>query len=399
MSKRTRAEKLIKEEELYQKSLLKNGLIMKVVKESHKKNKSNVHESDFISLSFLNEIRDRKLWKKKSYNKEVQKREFLKYLYFKYEAPVWALEALITLFEQANKSNEPIDKIEKSLLMNLNFINILDNKMIDLLKIAMEGTSFKESLGKFLTKKELHFFVNSKEESIELALLEAKLKYFNLNKNKLDFLKQRFENHNLFKNDLFSYNGKRSNSYLELLLFFAKNANQLDNNSMQEIYDYFVHLIPYRIKNGYIMFEQKEILAKDFFKKSLGTIIKLSNDYHLRIIKTKNNTFLEWDKTYDDLIIDNKYLFKELINSRELEKEGSKMKHCVGGYAKKCFLGSTKIISLQNLEDNMQNLLTIEIYNNKIVQVKGKLNRSATNLEENIVYKFALNYDLKYSSI
>ena len=72
------------------------------------------------------------------------------------------------------------------------------------------------------------------------------------------------------------------------------------------------------------------------------------------------------------------------------------MRHCVGSYAERCLRGYTKIISLRDIEVN-QNLLTIEISNEKIVQVKGRLNREPYKNEKNIIQKFADKNSIKYN--
>ena len=107
----------------------------------------------------------------------------------------------------------------------------------------MKGKGYKELFQNILTNRELHYFINSEEENIEKAFLDAKLRSFDIEKNKLIFLKTRFENLNLNYN----FNFKFSNPKLELLYFLAKNSKQLDINAMQEIYDYFLTLIPYQV--------------------------------------------------------------------------------------------------------------------------------------------------------
>lgn len=389
MSKRSRAEQLLEQEDLNNKNFSKQVFLMKCSKKEHKKKKSDVVESDFMKIGFFEEIRDRKLWKKKSYNKEVQKREFLKYLYFKYEAPNWAIEYLINVYDKINKAfSEHIDDIIKNLVHN----STLGIKTLDLINVAMKGKGYKELFQNILTNRELHYFINSEEENIEKAFLDAKLRSFDIEKNKLIFLKTRFENLNLNYN----FNFKFTNSKLELLYFLAKNSKQLDINAMQEIYDYFLTLIPFRFRNDCVRFEDKEIHVKDFFKKSLSTIIQLSNKYHIDVINLKNRKFVEWKQTYEDIILDDKYLFKELTNNTDLSREGNRMRHCVGSYAERCLRGYTKIISLRDIEVN-QNLLTIEISNEKIVQVKGRLNREPYKNEKNIIQKFADKNSIKYN--
>ena len=391
MSKRSRVEAQLKQEELHNKTLKQTALLFKFSKNEKRDKKRDFIESDFLKINEFKEVRDRFVWKKKSYNKENQKKEFLKHLYFKYEAPVWAINMLINLEIDMKKSFN----INNTLKAFIDKEYILETSNLNLLNASMQGKGYKELFSPMLTNKEIHYLINSKEEDVASALLEAKLQSFKLNKNKLSFLKIRFN-----KDRLFSRKNLEKNSLLELLYFFAK--HDLEENAIQEIYDYFKSLIVTRQgfigdlqRDGNVFFENQSIPAKEFFKKSLGTIIELSNKYHVDMINLKNKKYTEWNKKFEDFIIDEKYLFTELNSSSMLLKEGAKMKHCVGGYAERCYSGRTQIISLKNLE-NETNLLTIEVVSNNILQVKRKFNINPTEFEVKLVKQFANQNNLKY---
>lgn len=72
-------------------------------------------------------------------------------------------------------------------------------------------------------------------------------------------------------------------------------------------------------------------------------------------------------------------LIEELIDSRSLVKEGRAMKHCVASYAFYCEKGRTAIFSLRKYAEGelLQIMATIEVSvaTNRIVQVRGKMNR------------------------
>jgi len=93
-----------------------------------------------------------------------------------------------------------------------------------------------------------------------------------------------------------------------------------------------------------------------------------------------------------------------LGNSQALALEGKRMQHCVGGYAIRCFLGESHIISLRDSND--RSLSTLEIttdkYNErhlKIVQHKSHRNytpdRFLTSLETNLLSAILRNADFK----
>lgn len=395
MSKRFKAEiefkKNTKEEE-FNRKLLHN---IKVAERKQKEKNKNLNANDFPIIKEIPEHRDRNLWKRKSYNKDKQIEEFIGYTYFKYEAPFWAIkyiEYIISGINNIIERNPNLKNIKNNISNHVKyklekdeFIFCVSNG--ELLFSAMNGKGIKTLLYDLLTNKEIHYFLTSKEESITGALLDAKLKTFNLNKNKHNFLLNRFKQYKLFANNI-------DQVYLELIYFLAK--NDVDENSSQEILDYFNSLKTHEV--GYIRFEDKNILAKDFFKKSLNTIIQLSNDYHIRAINAKNQRYFEWSKTLPDTLIFNKYLFKELSSSNELSKEGRDMKHCVGSYASSCFNGSTRIVSLSLLKNDniIEKLLTIEIYQNRIIQVKGKCNRSPNQIEIMNINEYAAKNNLIY---
>ena len=85
------------------------------------------------------------------------------------------------------------------------------------------------------------------------------------------------------------------------------------------------------------------------------------------------------------------YQIIELINALELKKEGVAMKHCVGSYASKCSNSTTNSIwSLRKFEGGkFYRLVTIEISNNRIVQMRGKMNSTPLMKYRNVISKWA----------
>lgn len=393
MSKRDKIEIILKEEEKFLKENERiNNLIKNASLKQKQKNK-NFEAKNFPKFDFFKEFRDRNLWIRKSYNKDRQKEEFIKHTFFKYEMPVWALNFLLSLekinndfnFRLSKEENESYNK--KRINNELHYDNNINNVFnLELLESAMNGKGIKEHISHILSNKEIHYFLTSKQERINHAIIEAKLKKFDLKDKKMDFLIKRFENINIFKNN-------EENSYEELILFLAKNDLNVDD--CQEIFDYIVSL-GINNKKGYLIFEDKQILAKDFFKKSLFTIIELSNKFHMEIVNLKLNKFTNWKQKYEDYYIED-YLFTELTNNKDLSKEGKIMKHCVGSYADRCFNGNTQIISLsKKVNDVYEKLVTIEIIFKRISQCRGECNRNITLEEKRIIDLFAKKNNLVY---
>lgn len=202
MSKRFKAEiefkKNTKEEE-FNRKLLHN---IKVAERKQKEKNKNLNANDFPIIKEIPEHRDRNLWKRKSYNKDKQIEEFIGYTYFKYEAPFWAIkyiEYIISGINNIIERNPNLKNIKNNISNHVQyklekdeFIFCVSNG--ELLFSAMNGKGIKTLLYDLLTNKEIHYFLTSKEESITGALLDAKLKTFNLNKNKHNFLLNYFKN-------------------------------------------------------------------------------------------------------------------------------------------------------------------------------------------------------------
>lgn len=393
MSKRDRIELELLELEKKEKHQEKIKSLFKLADSKQKEKNKHFTSNDLIPFNQFEEIRNRYEWIRKSYNKDRQKEEFIKFIYFKYQMPIWALNYILKLDKKRNedlnnkymianyKNEKLMEQINKNIVMDLNNDNNIANvSNYDLLLATMNGKGFKGILSHILTNKEIHYFLNSKEDSVNMALMEAKLKPYNLKINKYQFLLNRFDGNNLFKND-------NNNPLKDLFFFLAK--NDIDKDSCQEIYDYFVTLTNNRYLDGSITFEDKKISTKDFFKKSLNTIIQLSNDFHIQVVNLKNNKLVEWNKTFENFEFD-KFLFKELTSNKDLSKEGQVMRHCVGSYSERCLNGRVKIVSLNhNIDSKFEKLVTIEITDKRIVQARGKCNRKITEQEYKAISEFA----------
>jgi len=64
------------------------------------------------------------------------------------------------------------------------------------------------------------------------------------------------------------------------------------------------------------------------------------------------------------------------MNQKELIREGEKLKHCVGGYAKNYANAVTNIFVIRKIEDEEKPYYTVEIKGEKITQVRGYKNKS-----------------------
>lgn len=389
MSKRAKAEIQTLNEEKYNKSVEQFARFSKMAKSAQKEKNKNYKYSDFPELPLL-EVNDKTKWVRKSHNKDKQLEEYIKFTYFKYQAPVWCVEFIKYMIKEKNKDSYEA-RINFTELNKDTYLNCVLLK--DLIQACQLGKGFKELLNYYLTKKEIHYFLNSKETTLGSALLDAKLKDTSLNKNSKKWFLTRSDTYS----DYFK-TGERTIRY-NLMMFSIK--HNLDENEIQEISDFVTnnrragYFSSKQFRNGSeLMIDENgnSVRADDFFKKGLGTIIKLSNDWHLVQQNLKQNKFVQWEKTYEDFEL-NGYSFSEITDNRALSEEGKKMGHCVGSYASKCVSGRCQIISMKHLG---QRLITIEINNRRIVQVRGKYNRSSNNTEQFFINRFASERNLMY---
>lgn len=72
----------------------------------------------------------------------------------------------------------------------------------------------------------------------------------------------------------------------------------------------------------------------------------------------------------------NELLIRPAQDSIELMEEGKALTHCVGGYADRYAKGETNIFFIRKVSESDKSYYTIEIQKDKIVQVRGKNNRS-----------------------
>lgn len=370
-----------------------------VLKNKKKLKKRKLKTSDFFDIIAFNDLicRDKESFKSKSHNKDRQEKEYIKYLYFKYECPPYILNYISNIYKiinnnlmslsYNNKTEEEINiEINKKINIELDkeIFNSCDKKItiLDIIKTIATGKSLSKLLKPFYNKKESYYFLNSKQEDIEIARIEAKILFLNplIEKKLMNFL---------INSGYFFY---KENITKELNFIFKNKITDL--NMLGEIIDYWNSK------------EFRKILEENskVFSKNLSTMINDSNIWHIEESLKRNKKYNYWEGTFDkfEYIEDSKtaynhYVIKELTNSGDLSKEGRKMGHCVGSYMKACVNNRSAILSLTC---NYEKLVTIEISlrNNTIVQAKGKYNRKINNKELNILKKFALKNNLKFSN-
>jgi hypothetical protein len=127
----------------------------------------------------------------------------------------------------------------------------------------------------------------------------------------------------------------------------------------------------------------------------------------------QNQRFLEGypeSKLYEELpLVDvkslsfekgkSKYEIVQIVEGKELFKEGAAQSHCVYSYAADCLSGECSIWSLRKIEDDeIKRLVTIELSaDRKIEQARRKYNAMPTEEEKSFIRKWAIHAELVVS--
>ena len=93
---------------------------------------------------------------------------------------------------------------------------------------------------------------------------------------------------------------------------------------------------------------------------------------------------------------DNTYCVIAPKSSKDLIIEGDRLNHCVASYIKRVIDGYCLIYFLRKKDNKEDSLITFEVRNNAIVQVKGSHNRKPTRQEQLALLGFANKYDIFY---
>jgi hypothetical protein len=126
--------------------------------------------------------------------------------------------------------------------------------------------------------------------------------------------------------------------------------------------------------------------------------------WHNQLGKERKGGDVDWEHSH---IPDFKYedggnrrwFITELLSSKELTAEGRAMSHCVASYAYSCKNGQCSIWSLSvDSKSISERLVTIELRNGTLYQMRGRLNRFPNQQEMSIIRRWCQKEGLKISS-
>lgn len=200
------------------------------------------------------------------------------------------------------------------------------------------------------------------------------------------------------------------------LNFFYKSEDYMTliekyNYDNKRLIDYLTREV--KLQQGIDNPSEALVLLKDINKMCSDMEIKINEKYPKSLKKDHDITRLNYkinsdsitEKVFEKIVNNNlysklKYKSSEYIvltpkKPSDLIKEGDSLSHCVSSYIKDVCDERCGIYFIRKIETQDEALLTVEVRNDKIVQVKGKFNRYPTNEEKGFINSWATNKKLK----
>ena len=244
-------------------------------------------------------------------------------------------------------------------------------------------------------KKSLAQFLFGEREDFNIAKLYVNLhvtaykdltkedisrKYYSYNTPGYNFLNI----FNMFKNCAKYSSFVKLNNYIIKVLNTGDLGNELEE-ILKHIEDYYQSLE--------LLNPDEDIRKFDLFPKDL--ILAHNRAAYLYSIKKNETLEKNFTKRYNENKIMNYedensgYAIISPETSKDLQKEGLSLNHCVGTYINKYIEGRCKIFFMRKIDAKDQSLVTIELNkNNELVQAKGKHNRDITIEERAFIKKW-----------
>lgn len=415
MSARKRAEAAVEYDEMIAQNQVYWTNINRSQKKKKKERKRKLNYNDFIDFECLNPliVNDKEEWKPSSYNKDKQKYEYFVYRYFKYEAPLWAVNYVIDLYDSMyekkmraevdtyyrrdrNPYNPEMVTIEESDLEIDTLFYCLS--MGDILETLCTGGSLQKLFKGYLTKKEVQMLVKSNRPNLVEAIIEIKFTMLGYGQNFIEFAIGNY--HFNAKPTRYSRgtetNYITSNKNIKYIEYMAKHNVDLD--TFREIYDYYNAVYRFeRFPEKEVIREgQREITMKDFFRRSFDNMLNNSNTWHTEQYFVKMIGKTQWERVFEPFMVEHDgipYEMDEITSAKGLVAEGRALKHCVGSYANRCANGHSRILSLKI---NGERCITVEVNprTRTVVQAKGKYNRDTKNHEFKFMTAWAQSFGL-----
>ena len=302
----------------------------------------------------------------KSHNLEKQLRGLINHLFVRYPVPAFLYNACL-------KDDALLFKSHHEMYRHW-FVTLA------------QGGSFPKLVKEFMTGKEAFLFLSAPANNrIHENVWWAKMMAAGLPINLAERLITRIFSHHFFDDP--------QGRLAEVIQFYARFHQGMDKVTFGEVTDFLV-------------WKLREDRAFRLKGRTVSSVIKLTNEWHLLMQKAKLGHTIEWKGLgLTDWTLETKesiWKVTELCNNRELMNEGRKQRHCVYSYVHSCVSGRSAIFSLRGyckaavgcteegevLWDTSQDQtrLTIEVNSQRtVVQVRGSLNRLPSVEEKRIL--------------
>ena len=273
----------------------------------------------------------------------------------------------------------------------------LTSSQKDWLKHVLDGKNLRtySALPIRLSKKGSHIFCNLLSGFLDPILIEE-LKIYNLSvTDYLIYSQLRANNvsHNVTLELLkkkFDKTGKKTDFWIETITLLYNQG--LNPTGVSSVFDYI---------NYKIVRRNEKLNLKG---KTMPNLMNEVNEWHNELAEKKclnlfgNIKFKEVEiNGFEYELFNQKFKIKRILTGYELYKEGKQLHHCVYSYLESCKSNNCLIFSLRIIDEKNKEkrLLTIEIRNKSIYQIRGDYNRQYSNYEFEIIKLWASSENLK----
>lgn len=215
----------------------------------------------------------------------------------------------------------------------------------------------------------------------------------------IEELKQYEEDLEFYKIDYkYSYysNGSLLGTILEV---YSSNAYLQENYTLGKLINYVVNET---INQGYTSVRNFLNELRDYISMCKGLGVKptlyssylkqthdiTSRNYQIKVESEKEEIFSSRYKDFKPYKTEN-YIVIAPKETKDLQEEGSRLNHCVASYIKRVIDGQCLIYFLRKQDKEEESLITLEVKDNAIVQVKGSHNRRPSDEERKALEQFA----------
>ncbi len=171
-------------------------------------------------------------------------------------------------------------------------------------------------------------------------------------------------------------------------MFLIANAGDVDPVQIGPMIDYIQAIRLDRTQDGMMEFGSPQP-AFSMKGRTVQSMLRLMREWHrslgaggasLSWVRSPFEPLLFEEPSQDDSKMPRRWQMMELINSAQLQREGTALHHCVASYADRCYRGTSSIWSLRFWQaEKINHVLTVEVDPRRrvVIQARGRANRAA----------------------